>query len=161
APADPGPVQLNGNGNGPGGPMGYASVEYLLYRVRNSTFPSAASVIPVGLVSVDTSNQVFGGAAPALSIPTVGFASAAVNSRATFGGNGSSTFGDQSGVRFTLGCWADCDKTWGLEGSAFYFFRGSDNFTAASAVAGNQFILNTGFNQNVFMVQGGVPTLVN
>jgi hypothetical protein len=163
APAGPGCLSPDDvNGYGRGGCVLFASAEYLLWRVESGRIPQTTNVIPVGLLSVNTSNLFTANpASPGFQAgtPTVGFVPVAITNNATFDPNINT--GDQNGARFTLGIWSDPDMNWGVEASFFFLDRGSDNFAAVAATSGNQFVLNTGFTQNLILVSGTTQTVLN
>jgi hypothetical protein len=156
---------VNGHcATGCGGGCIYGDAEYLIWRMRNGAIPTTATVAPIGLISVNITDRFTTDprlpGTPAGN-PLVGFAPVSIRSDATFGQGHSTGYGDQNGARFTVGYWADADQTWGLEGSFFFLERGSDTFSAQAAVSGNQFVINTGFTQNVFLTAGGMQTLLS
>src|SRR5262249_9151033 len=132
---------------------GYCSVDYLLYHIRNGPIPAATSTVPVGLISVNTSDtfiNAVGQTIPGRGVPRVGFSPVSIVSTSTFGAK-SSDYGDNCGFRITAGCWFDPNQMCGLEGSFFATERGSDHFASVAAVSGNQFLVNTGFTRNIFL----------
>jgi hypothetical protein len=155
----------NGGGGPPGGAEWYASADYLLWSVKKGSIPETASVVPVGLISIDITDQVkLGQLAPPVSDTphVIGFAPVSITSKSVFGAGNSTNFGDQNGARFTFGYWADSDHLFGLEFSAFYLERGVDNFAAQTTNPGGQFTVNTGFTRNLFLLNAdGSRTLLN
>ncbi len=155
----------NGGGGPPGGPMWYTGADYLLWSVRKGTIPATASVVPVGLISIDITDQVkLGQLAPPVSDTphVIGFAPVSITSKSVFGAGNGTNFGDQNGARYTIGFWADSDRTWGLEASAFYLERGVDNFAAQTTNPGGQFTVDTGFTRNLFLLNAdGSRSLLN
>lgn len=153
--AAPQPVLPSGAAVGPSGPSFYVDADFLLWRIRKPTIPDTASVIPVALLSVETTDLIQttpGGAATPAGNRTVGFAPVSIVSNAVFPSK-AIDYGEQPGVRTTLGFWFDSDQDLGLEGSFFYLDKNSFDFGAVTGNSVNQFVINSGFNQNVFLVQ--------
>jgi len=146
-----------------GGSSVYFSADYLLWTVRHGAVPQAVTAVPVGLISVDTTPLLTTNPAVA-PVPspttTTGFAPVSIIST-TQTGIRSFDYGDQSGFRLTAGWWADSDCLCGIEASYFMLNRGGDSFSAVAAASGNQFLINTGFNRDVFLVTGGAQTLLS
>jgi hypothetical protein len=120
--------------------------------------------VPVGLISVNTSDLFTtspGAPGVATGTQTVGFAPVSIVSDTRFGIGKSTDYGAQSGFRLTGGWWVDSDGYFAIEGSYFMLQRGSDSFSALAAVSGNQFLINTGFNRNLFLVSGTSQTLLS
>jgi hypothetical protein len=139
----------------------YSSVDYLLWKVRSGSLPATATSVPVGLISVDisdlfTTNPALPGTTSGQQV--VGFAPVSITNTATFGAGPRTETGSQNGARFTLGWWVDPEMTFGVESSVFILEPGSDAFAAISANSGNQFLVDSGFTRNLFLVQGGVQT---
>src|SRR4051794_926704 len=141
----------------------YFAADYLLWKVREGAIPATATTVPVGLISVNTSDLF----TPAANVPgaatgaqTVGFAPVSIVSSTQTGIGKSSDYGAQSGFRVTAGWWVDPDNYFGIESSFFMLQRGSDAFSAVAAASGNQFLINTGFTRNLFLVQGGAQSLL-
>jgi hypothetical protein len=142
-----------------GGPGGgcqlYFGADYLLWKVRNTTIPTTASVLPVGVLAVDTTDlqttNLTQAGVPG-GTPTTGFVPALIRSSAVFPNGNSIDAGTHSGGRFTGGFWADSDQTWGLEASFFVLERLGTDFTATSGNNVNQFLVNTGFSQSLFQI---------
>src|SRR5262245_9692920 len=163
SPSAPGLSQAV-NGCPAGGPSVYFSADYLLWKIREGAVPPTVTTVPVGLLSVsigdrfvDANGNLLTGLTNASSV--IGFAPVSIVSN-TQTGLRSFDYGDQSGFRLTAGWWADSDCLFGLEASYFMLNRGSDSFSAVAAVSGNQFLVNTGFTRNTFVVQGGTQTLI-
>jgi hypothetical protein len=93
----------------------WARGEYLLWWVKNTPLPQ--------LVTTGSAADAFPGA---LGQP---------GTRVLYGGSGD--FGANSGGRFTLGSWLDCERTIGLEASGFWLAQRSAGFSAASDPTGN------------------------
>jgi hypothetical protein len=89
--------------------------EYLLWWVKNSPTPA--------LVSTGGPQDATPGA---IGQPLT---------RILYGDSGAN-YGANSGFRFTLGGWLNCEQTFGFEGSGFVFERRSAGFSAASNGAG-------------------------
>lgn len=166
SPMTPGLTQAV-NGCPPGGDNSsiYFSADYLLWKIREGGIPPTAATVPVGLISVSVGDQFVdpaGNTIPGLTnaAAAVGFSPVSIVSNTQFGIGRSTDYGEQMGARFTAGWWADSDYNCGFEVSAFMLERGSDSFSAVAAVSGNQFLVQTGFNRNVFLVQGGMQSLI-
>ncbi len=149
---------------GSGGAMIYADADYLLYKVRNGNIPPTASVVPVGLISVNVTDQLTtapGGPIFNSTPSVVGFAPVSIVSNAAFGTGSKTDYGSQNGARFYLGFWGDSEKTWGLEAVGMFLDRGIDHFSAVSGESPNQFIIDTGFSRNLFLVSGTSQALLS
>ena len=127
--------------------------------MQNSRLPSTTSTIPVGLISVDTTNSVTTSPLlPGVPLnPTTGFAPVSIMSNAGFGNGPKTETGTQSGARLNVGFWADPDMLVGLEATAFYNPRGSNDIAAISGQSPGQFILDTGFTRTLFLLTAPVP----
>jgi hypothetical protein len=91
----------------------------------------------------------------------VGFAPFSILSQAGLSSN-SVNPGDLNGGRFTVGYWFDPTQTFGVEASFFFFGDKNTNFGGVTGSSVNQFLINTGFTQNFFVLgAGGTQTLVN
>lgn len=139
---------------GGGGPILYGAADYLLWQVRSAPLPVAVNTAPVGLIAVNVSdlfsfNQSgtpnFQGAA------VNGYVPVSIINQATFGAR-STNVGGQNGARFTLGFWTDPDMSFGMEASFLFLERGSDRFSAISSQSGNQFLLDTGFTRDLYVI---------
>jgi hypothetical protein len=138
-----------------GGTLLYTGADYLLWKIRGFNLPSTVSAVPVGLIAVDVSDLFT--ADPAVpGVPgqlVTGFVPISINSQGQFGSSGSSDPGLMNGARITIGAWTDPTHAFGIEGSGFILERGIDNQVVTTANQSNQFILNTGFQRTVFLVQ--------
>jgi hypothetical protein len=109
----------------------WARAEYLLWWVKGPP-------IPFPLVTTGDPNTGFPGvnSAGAIDQPST---------RVLFGGSNQSldTF---SGMRFTLGAWADSDQVFGVEGTGFVLERRASSFALASDAAGNPPLYLPAFN---------------
>ncbi|MFO0845087.1 MAG: BBP7 family outer membrane beta-barrel protein [Gemmataceae bacterium] len=147
-----------------GGPVFYAGGEYLLWQIRKDSIPATASTIPVGLIAVDISDLFSFSPTGSPNFPgagVTGYAPISIFNEATLGGGRYTNIGGQNGARFTLGFWADPDMSWGVEGVFSFLERGSDEFVATSSLQGNQFLLDTPFSRNLFVIgAGGSQTLL-
>jgi hypothetical protein len=147
-----------------GGPIIYGGAEYILWQIRKGSIPVTATTVPVGLIAVDITDQFSfspTGAPSFPGAPVTGYVPISILNEATFGGGRYTNIGGQNGGRFTLGFWADQDMSWGVEGIFSFLERGSDKFAAVSSQQGNQFILDTPFQQNLFVIgAGGAQTLL-
>lgn len=142
----------------------YASTDYLLWKIRGASIPATATVVPVGLIGVNLTDLFTNNpAAPgvAAGTPVVGFAPASITSTSTFAQGTSLNEGEHSGVRTTIGFWCDADQTFGIEASGFVLDQTGATFAAITGNSTNQFLVNTGFTRNLFLVQGGNQTLLN
>lgn len=165
---------LNSGPSGPGvmpaigpvesGPVFYGSADYLLWHIRKGDLPTAMTTVPVGLISVDISDLFSANPSGSPSFPgasAVGFAPVSIVNQATFGAGTRSNIGSQNGGRFTLGFWLDEDMSYGMEAQFLFLERGSDDFAAVSSQQGNQFLVNTGFTRDLFVIgAGGTTTLL-
>lgn len=185
APATTGPVLTTGQPApvlsgpvpaGPAGPtalpagafdpaiMGYqfwANGDYLLWRLRNQHIPPAAQVLPVGVLAVNITDQFVNtpNGVPTPGDTTVfGFAPLSIQSNAVFAGGNTVDPGEHSGGRFSAGFWVDPEQTFGLETSFFFLDRRGSSFGTTTANSVDQFIINTGFTQNLFLLSGSPPT---
>lgn len=142
-----------------GGPVFYADADFLLYRFRQTSIPTAAQTVPVGLISVNTTNLTeptpTGPVTPA-SPTTFGFVPVSIVNNAMFG-SGRVDYASQTGARIALGFWMDREETWGLELRAEAVERGTATFAALGGTSPNQFVINTGFTQTLFLVNAGPP----
>jgi hypothetical protein len=137
-----------------GGNLVYTGADYLLWKVRGFKLPSTVTAVPVGLIAVDVSDLFT--ADPAVpGVPgqqVTGFVPISINSQGQFS-QVSSDPGFMNGARITLGTWTDPTHAFGIEASAIILERGIDNQVVTTANQSNQFILNTGLQRTVFLVQ--------
>jgi hypothetical protein len=143
-----------GDGCGCDGCMVYASADYLLWKIREGRIPSVVNNIPVGVLTVTTSDTNVD--ANGNTIAT-GLNSVVHFFPVTISANTQTVnqvdLGDHSGGRFTLGGWTDCDHLCGVEVSGFLTERRGNDFTKVQDNANQQFLVNTPFTNNVFQVQ--------
>jgi hypothetical protein len=145
--------------NGGGGGIFHVNADFLLYHFRPTTLPATAQVVPVGLISVDTTNLLTaapGGPVTPATPAVVGFAPVSIVSNSSFG-NTKTDFSSQVGGRITLGYWFDREQTWGLEVTGETVDRGVNHFAVDSGNSPNQFFINTGFTRSLFLVNAGPP----
>src|SRR5262245_16739363 len=108
-----GPGCLPADPVGPGGHQVYASADYLPWRIRKGNLPTTATVVPVGLLAVDTTGLFQtspGGPAVPGNVPVTGFTPVSIVSTASTADRGSLDTGEHSGGRFFAGVWADPDQ---------------------------------------------------
>jgi hypothetical protein len=136
----------------------YGSAEYILWKIKSGTLPSATTAVPAGLISVSATDTVVNQAG--MIIPGLGATQAtilpvSIATSTTFGAGGQGTeIGAQNGGRFTLGWWADSDMTWGGEVQFFFTERASDDFAViSSSGSSNPFLIDTGLvsTQSLFV----------
>jgi hypothetical protein len=138
------------------GPRFYANADYLLWRVRQAPIPNTASTLPVGLLFVNTADlqqNGFNGPVTSAFPPIIGYAPVSIMNNPT--PVGTLDPGEQNGARITAGYWFDCDQTCGIEASAFFLERKGSGFSASSGNSINQFLIDTGFQRNLVLVEGG------
>ncbi len=145
-----------------GGNLIYGGADYLLWKIRGATLPLNVSAIPIGLISV-TSTDTFvnnAGGAPNVVTNTQVLPLSIVNN-AGFGGARNTDFGSLNGARVTLGLWSDNGHGFGLEAQGFILERGSDSRIISSSSQPGTIQLDTGAANRTFVVVGGQPpTLV-
>lgn len=143
--------------------MGYqfwANGDYLLWRLRNQSIPSVASVLPIGLLAVDITDLQTdsrrGAVMPSPNTVT-GYAPVSIRSDAVFAAGNTLDPGEHSGGRFSAGFWADPEQLFGLETSFFFLDRRSTGFNATTGNSVDQFLVNTGFSRNLVLITAGTP----
>jgi hypothetical protein len=142
-----------------GGNLVYGGADYLLWKIRGATLPQNVNAIPVGLVTV-TSTDTFINGVPATVNNTQVLPLAIVNT-AGFGGSRNTDFGSLNGGRVTLGLWADQGHGFGVEAQGFVLERGNDSRIISSVSQPGQILLDTGAANRTYVVVGGQPpTLV-
>jgi hypothetical protein len=146
----------------------WVSGDYLLWKFSSTHLPSLASTAPVGLLAVNTTAlQTTDVTLPAIPSPntTVGFAPVMIQSNPD--GVGSLDLGEHSGGRVTAGFYLSEEGDFGLDTSFFFLDRRSTTFTSTTGNSVNQFLIQSGFTQNTFLItpaMGSVPqtqTLIN
>jgi hypothetical protein len=140
----------------------YTDADYLLYHIRRGHLPPTASVVPVGLLSVN-STDLFTTSPTTPGTPgntRTAILPVSIQSNAAFATGTDTEFGSQNGGRFQLGFWCDPEQTWGLEATGMLLERGSDHFAAITGSSNNAFNIPTGLRQNLFLVGGMTPTLL-
>lgn len=164
APSAPGLSQAVHDYGGDG-PSLYFSADYLLWKIREGAIPATAATVPVGLISVNVGDTFVNAAGAPLNglnaaAAAVGFAPVSIVTNTQFGGARSTDYGEQMGFRLTAGAWLDAEAGVGVEASFFMLERGAEARSAVAAVSGNQFLVDTGFSRNVFLVQGGMQSSI-
>jgi hypothetical protein len=155
----------------------YGSGEYLLWKIDGGTIPSFATSVPVGVLYVqsqDTFTRPFipdtqvvttvNGTTTIVNVPSTqpppippqvinNYAPIFINTTATPAGLGTSPAGEHSGFRGTFGFWCDPNKDLGLEVVYFALEPRSNGFQATNSFRGDQFLLDTGFNDRIINVE--------
>jgi hypothetical protein len=91
--------------------------DFLLWRIKNPHAPTATTVVPIGLLRVETTDlQTTDITQPANPSPnrTFGFAPVSITSVDTAPGTGSLDPGEHTGGRITAGFYFDPEHTLGL-----------------------------------------------
>jgi hypothetical protein len=135
----------------------YGSAELLFWRIRQPTLPSLTTIQPVGVVPVPVTITNNGEQIPPTSILVQftlnndpGFPSQTVD------------LGDHAGGRATLGWWLDAEQDLGFEISGFWLEKLTQQSLSTSANVTNQFVLDTGVQNQTFITTfGSPPELVN
>jgi hypothetical protein len=143
------------NSCGYNGCLVYGSTDYLLWRISKTSVPSIANTVPVGVLTITTSetNVDATGVTVGTGINTVThFFPVSITANTNVAGTNPVDPGSFSGGRVTAGFWFDSEHTCGVEASGFALERLGFNFTNVTNNANNQFIINTPFTNNVFQV---------
>jgi hypothetical protein len=141
------------------GPRLWADGEFLLWKIRDSSLPRLTSIVPVGLLTVDTSDRFLsptGANLGFLNGHTIGFVPVMILTDPKVAGGSTVDEGEHTGGRFSLGFYLDSDQLVGLEGGGFWLGRRTFDFVATTGNSVNQFLINTPFTQNTFVVTPGM-----
>ncbi len=151
---------VNWNEGGAGSYRVYTDAEYLLWNIHNTSLPPLATSVPVGLVLVNQNDLFVGPGAvgtnpnPVVNTFSVPFS---VTSNPTFPNSNSIENGEHNGARITVGAWFDGEEDLGIEASAFWLEKLSNQFRNTTANTLNQFNLQTGLADRTFFVPVGMP----
>ena len=131
--------------------------EYILWRVKdtsvpefNSSFSGGFLFVPVttsvGTVTVSTTatgatTTSGSSVVPFTATPTI---PATFSNTTSQGGTNNTNFGDQPGLRFTLGYWFDQEGTFGMDANFFRLWRRTNTFFDVNNSSNNS--IPTGFN---------------
>ena len=127
-----------------GGPIWYATADYLLWKVKDSNIPSTATATPFGALTVTAMNTGVG-APPNQTVSLPVFSQSA----ATFGDGNRTNTGFQNGGQFSAGFWVDSDMTFGLEARFLFLATTSSSFNVNTS-PNNAFVAPTGLSQTTF-----------
>jgi len=134
-------------------PVVYGGLEYLLMKVRGATIPSNATAVPVGLLSVRFQDVDVNSQGQVVGVRNfVGFTPVSIVNQAIYGTGPTTDFGAQSGLRASLGFWADPDMSFGIDANFFFLANGVDNFAAITSQNRNQFAGDSSFKDRVFQI---------
>jgi hypothetical protein len=150
---------FTGASNSYNGPRVWGDGEYLLWKIRNATLPPLTAVVPVGLLAVDitdTFQDKSGKPVTGLEVPVTGFVPVMILTNPQVAGGRTVEEGEHNGFRATVGFYLDSDQTCGIEGSGFSLNQRSYDFIATTGNSVNQFLVDTGFTRNTFLVTPGM-----
>jgi hypothetical protein len=175
APAAPAGIPVEEPGPGPGyPPSGYALVDrpdnwpppyrvwasgdFLVWKIRNTSLPGLVSTLPVGVIQVNNADRFQSptGGPPADNGPifrngTTDFLGVSIASTPTFASGNSLNAGEQLGGRFSAGVWLDPGENIGLESTFFYIVSRNVGFQSTTGNQLDQFLLTFPFSSNVFV----------
>jgi hypothetical protein len=111
----------------------WGSAEYILWRIKDTGVPSLSTQNGAGFLFVPVTNTF-------ISLQPVGVQNitqtvtlpSSFSTSTTPPGTGNIGFGDQPGLRFTLGYWLDSDETIGIDANFYRLWRRTNNFFNSS-----------------------------
>jgi hypothetical protein len=137
----------------------WGKAEYLLWRFGTSALPPLTANVPAGNVSFLSNTLTVDGTTGAITSTSTNTVTLPVSvqlSPSAPGGN-SIPFGDQPGIRLTVGAWFDDEERCGFDASYFWLWRKTAGFSNTTQLP-NQ-VVNTGVSQSTIITSPGGTTL--
>lgn len=151
APSLPGEAFWANNGNN----HYYGGADYLVWKIRGYDLPDTITSVPIGLVQVTQQVRVISPTPTPVPPPRTVFVPISVVTKASFGGPSSTDPGFVNGTRLTLGYWCDDNHGIGIESQTIIMARGIDNRSVSNAASPSSVLLNTGVNDQIFVICAG------
>jgi hypothetical protein len=124
---------------GPGPGFCYVDLEYLLWHIKSDRLPILTTASAAGLSIPITTNQP----GPNALTRMTNLAPVFLTDSTSF--NNLPNPGEHSGFRFTVGYWADSDRTFGVDASFWDLERRGSALTVITTRGNNQFPVSTPF----------------